>query len=182
MLKSLSFSPFTTSPVLESRTTTLVSTSSPLTFSTNPLCWSDCTCAVCAAPFAACAELCAKPACAPGAISASAAIPATSLRIHPAIYFLSATISRIRQLRCLLKPEPRQEIELPAWRRFRSLVRKWVKPTFVSTLEYCTVLKTLLDVARNSTLRVSPSCMVLESDMLLEIVPGPGIELRAAVP
>src|SRR5271155_2315393 len=54
--------------------------------------------------------------------------------------------------------------------------------TLVSTDEYCTVLKTLLDVARISMLRVSPSCMVFESDMLFWIVPGPGIELRAAVP
>jgi hypothetical protein len=45
--------------------------------------------------------------------------------------------------------------------------------TFVSTPEYCTVLKTLLAVARNSQLRVSPNCMVFESAMLFEIVPGP---------
>jgi hypothetical protein len=36
----------------------------------------------------------------------------------------------------------------------------------VSTPEYWTVLKTLLAVARNSTLRVPPSCIVFESDML----------------
>jgi hypothetical protein len=52
----------------------------------------------------------------------------------------------------------------------------------VSTPEYCTVLKTLLAVARNSMLRVSPRDAVLESDILLETVPGPAIELREAVP
>ena len=53
----------------------------------------------------------------------------------------------------------------------------------VSTPEYCTVLNTLLAVARISKLRVSPSCMVFESDMLFWMVPGPGMELRAiAVP
>jgi hypothetical protein len=42
------------------------------------------------------------------------------------------------------------------------------KPEYsvVSTPEYCTVLKTLLAVARNSMLRVSPNCIVFESDML----------------
>jgi hypothetical protein len=54
--------------------------------------------------------------------------------------------------------------------------------TFVSTPEYCTVLKTLLAVARISILRVSPNCIVFESVMLFEIVPGPAIELREAVP
>src|SRR5579862_1625761 len=52
----------------------------------------------------------------------------------------------------------------------------------VSTPEYCTVLKTLLAVARISKLRVSPSCMVFESDMLFWMVPGPGMELRDALP
>ena len=52
----------------------------------------------------------------------------------------------------------------------------------VSTPEYCTVLKTLLAVARSSMLRVSPNCIVLESDILFWMVPGPGIELREAVP
>jgi hypothetical protein len=52
----------------------------------------------------------------------------------------------------------------------------------VSTPEYCTVLKTLLAVARNSMLRVSPNCMVLESDILFWTVPGPAIELRDALP
>jgi hypothetical protein len=54
--------------------------------------------------------------------------------------------------------------------------------TLVSTPEYWTVLKTLLAVARNSMLRVSPNCMVFESDILFWIFPGPGIELREAVP
>ena len=51
-----------------------------------------------------------------------------------------------------------------------------------STPEYCTVLKTFAAVARNSMLRVSPSCMVFASDMLFWMVPGPAIELREAVP
>ena len=38
--------------------------------------------------------------------------------------------------------------------------------TFVSTPEYCTVLKTLLAVARISMLRVPPNCIVFESDIL----------------
>jgi hypothetical protein len=42
----------------------------------------------------------------------------------------------------------------------------------VSTPEYCTVLKTLLMVARISMLRVSPSCMVFESDILFEMFPA----------
>jgi hypothetical protein len=54
--------------------------------------------------------------------------------------------------------------------------------TLVPTPEYWTVLKTLLAVARISMLRVSPICNVFDSDMLFEIVPGPSIELRAAVP
>jgi hypothetical protein len=36
----------------------------------------------------------------------------------------------------------------------------------VSTPEYCTVLKTLLAVTRNSMLRVPPSCIVFDSDIL----------------
>jgi hypothetical protein len=44
------------------------------------------------------------------------------------------------------------------------------------------VLKTLLAVARNSMLRVSPIDMVFESAMLFETVPGPVIELREAGP
>jgi hypothetical protein len=44
------------------------------------------------------------------------------------------------------------------------------------------VLKTLLAVARNSMLRVSPSCIVFASAMLFVMVPGPVIELREAVP
>jgi hypothetical protein len=52
----------------------------------------------------------------------------------------------------------------------------------VSTPEYCTVLKTLLAVARNSMLRVSPSDMVFDSVILFEIVPGPVIELRETLP
>jgi hypothetical protein len=54
--------------------------------------------------------------------------------------------------------------------------------TFVSTPEYCTVLKTLLAVARISMLRVPPNCIVFESDILFVIVPGPAIELRDALP
>ncbi len=54
--------------------------------------------------------------------------------------------------------------------------------TLVSTPEYCTVLKTLLAVARNSMLRVSPNCMVFESDILFWTVPGPAMELREALP
>jgi hypothetical protein len=38
--------------------------------------------------------------------------------------------------------------------------------TLVSTPAYCTVLKTLLAVARNSMLRVLPNCMVFDSDIL----------------
>ena len=53
---------------------------------------------------------------------------------------------------------------------------------FVSTPKYCTVLKMLSDVARNSMLRVSPSWIVLESVMLFWTVPGPVIELRETLP
>ena len=52
----------------------------------------------------------------------------------------------------------------------------------VSTPAYCTVLKTLLAVARNSMLRVPPNCMVFESAILFCTVPGPAIELREALP
>jgi hypothetical protein len=38
--------------------------------------------------------------------------------------------------------------------------------TLVSTPAYCTVLKTLLAVARNSQLRVLPNCIVFASDIL----------------
>ena len=48
--------------------------------------------------------------------------------------------------------------------------------TLVSTPEYCTVLKTLVEVARNSQLRVEPIDTVLDSVMLFDTVPGPGIE------
>ena len=54
--------------------------------------------------------------------------------------------------------------------------------TLVSTPEYCTVLKTLLAVARISMLRVPPNCIVFESDILFSTVPGPAIELRDALP
>ncbi len=53
---------------------------------------------------------------------------------------------------------------------------------FISTPEYCTVFNTLFAVARNSMLRVSPSCIVFESDILFWIVPGPVIELRETLP
>ena len=43
----------------------------------------------------------------------------------------------------------------------------------VSMPAYCTVLKTLLMVARISRLRVSPSCIVFERDMLFCTIPGP---------
>src|SRR5215469_5932845 len=52
----------------------------------------------------------------------------------------------------------------------------------VFTPEYCTVLKTLLAVARTSKLRVSPSCMVFDRDILFCTIPGPGIRFREALP
>jgi hypothetical protein len=52
----------------------------------------------------------------------------------------------------------------------------------VSTPAYCTVLKTLFAVARNSVLRVPPSCIVLERDILFWTVPGPAMELRETLP
>lgn len=52
----------------------------------------------------------------------------------------------------------------------------------VSTPEYCTVLNTLLAVARNSVLRVPPSCIVFDRDILFWIFPGPAIELRETLP
>ena len=44
------------------------------------------------------------------------------------------------------------------------------------------MLKTLSMVARISMLRVSPSCIVFDRDMLFWIVPGPVIEFRAELP
>src|ERR1700704_6273051 len=66
----------------------------------------------------------------------------------------------------------------------KGLVRAASNPvkSVVSTPEYCTVLKTLLAVARISKLRVSPSCIVFESDMLFWMGPGPGMEFREALP
>jgi len=52
----------------------------------------------------------------------------------------------------------------------------------VPTPEYCTVLNTLLAVALISMLRVSPSCIVFESDMLFCTVPGPASEFRDTLP
>jgi hypothetical protein len=54
--------------------------------------------------------------------------------------------------------------------------------TLLSTPEYCTVLKTLFMVARISRLRVSPSRIVFESDMLFCTVPGPSMKFRGALP
>jgi len=54
--------------------------------------------------------------------------------------------------------------------------------TVVPTPEYCTVLNTLLMVARISMLRVSPILTVFDRAMLFETVPGPWIELRGASP
>ncbi len=63
-----------------------------------------------------------------------------------------------------------------------SICPKLGEAAFVSTPAYCTVLKTLLAVARISMLRVPPNCIVFESDILFKIVPGPAIELRDAFP
>ena len=52
----------------------------------------------------------------------------------------------------------------------------------VSTPAYCTVLNTLLAVARNSVLRVPPSCIVFARDILFCTVPGPAMELRDTFP
>jgi hypothetical protein len=43
-------------------------------------------------------------------------------------------------------------------------------------------LKTLLAVARNSELRVPPSCIVFARDRLFWTVPGPATELRETFP
>src|SRR5208337_2315310 len=51
-----------------------------------------------------------------------------------------------------------------------------------STPAYCTVLNTLLAVARNSVLRVPPSCIVFDRDILFCTVPGPAMELRDTLP
>src|SRR6185503_8421596 len=52
----------------------------------------------------------------------------------------------------------------------------------MSTPEYCTVLNTLLMVARISRLRVSPSPTVFDSAILFCTVPGPVIKFRGAFP
>jgi hypothetical protein len=58
----------------------------------------------------------------------------------------------------------------------------WAELMVVFTPEYCTVFNALLAVIRISRLRVSPREIVLESDPLIETVPGITIELRDALP
>jgi hypothetical protein len=64
-----------------------------------------------------------------------------------------------------LKPEPRRKLKRPHLHA-RSHLPNCRRVHVVPTPEYCTVLKTLLIVARISMLRVSPICIVFDSDIL----------------
>ncbi len=184
--KSLCFSPRTNSPVFASRATTLVSTSSAFIFRTKPPCGVVETC-----PLGVAAERSAQaPAAGSSATTPRAATTATD-------FCASANISN-----CPNSPARRPANSASTAGRANSALQNlnlainWndrIAPTdvtwpnvgeatFVSTPEYCTVLNTLLIVARISMLRVSPSFIVFESAMLLVIVPGPAIELRGALP
>jgi len=52
----------------------------------------------------------------------------------------------------------------------------------VPTREYCTVFSALFAVTRASKLRVDPIVTVLDSDPLIDTVPGCSIEFRDALP